>query len=260
MKKKLTVFIIIGLILIAAVLFLKFSLAGTELVWRLSDGGKWLLPLVGVAALIDSINPCAFSILLLTIAFLLSIGRLRSDIFRIGGSYILGLFLIYILIGLGITQALHLFNTPHFMAKVGATLLIALGAINLIGEFFPNFPIKLRIPHAAHHRMAELMNRASIPTAFVLGGLVGLCEFPCTGGPYLMILGLLHDQATYLSGFGYLLLYNLIFVLPLIVILLIASDRSLLEKVQGWQRQEAKPMRFWGGVAMVGLGIIIFLL
>lgn len=260
MNKKLLTLIIVGILLLASVLFLKWGNIGTEMLWNISNGGKWLLPLVAVAALIDSINPCAFSILILTIAFLFSIGKIRSSILTVGSSYIAGIFVIYMLIGLGILQTLHLFNTPHFMAKVGALLLIALGAINLINEFFPSFPIKLKIPQAAYQKMAELMERGSIPTAFFLGGLVGLCEFPCTGGPYLMVLGLLHDQATYLRGLFYLFLYNALFVLPLIVILLISSDQTLIKKVKTWQQKEKGLMRFGGGIAMIALGIIIFIL
>ena len=260
MNKKLAILFAVSVLLFGAVIFFKVGNIGTTALWNLSGEGKWLLPLVGIAALIDSINPCAFGILLLTIAFLLSIGKIRSGILKIGGVYILGLLTVYILIGLGILQALHIFNTPHFMAKVGAALLVALGGINLINEFFPSFPIQIRIPQAAHHKMAELMNKASLPTAFLLGALVGLCEFPCTGGPYLMVLGLLHDQGTYLTGVGYLLFYNLIFILPLVVILFIASDNALLEKVQAWKKAETRHMRMWGGVAMVVLGIIIFFL
>ncbi len=260
MSKKLIILIAVGALLFSSVIILKTGNIGTTALWNISGKGTWLLPLVGVAALIDSINPCAFSILLLTIAFLLSIGKMRSSILRIGGAYILGIFAVYILIGLGLLHALHIFNTPHFMAKVGASLLIVLGGINLINEFFPAFPIKLRIPQAAHHKMAELMNTASIPTAFLLGALVGLCEFPCTGGPYLMVLGLLHDQGTYLTGVGYLVLYNLIFILPLVIILLIASDSGLLEKVKMWKKAETKHMRVWAGIAMIILGIVIFTL
>lgn len=260
MSKKLTILIAIGVLLFGSVIFLKTGNIGTTALWNLSNEGKWLLPLVSVAALIDSINPCAFGILLLTIAFLLSMGKMRSGILKIGGIYILGLFMVYILIGLGILQALHIFNTPHFMAKVGAGLLIVLGGINLINEFFPSFPVKIRIPRAAHHKMAKLMEKASLPTAFLLGALVGLCEFPCTGGPYLMVLGLLHDQGTYLAGVGYLLLYNLIFILPLVVILLIASDSALVEKVRAWKNAETKHMRIWGGIAMIILGLLIFAL
>lgn len=218
------------------------------------------MPLVVITAIVDSINPCAFSILLLTIAFLFSLGRLRSNILKIGGIYIAGIFLAYFLIGLGLIHALHLFNTPHFMAKVGAGLLLGLGTINLLNHFYPAFPLKLRLPSAAHRSLARLLEKGSRPAVFLLGGLVGLCEFPCTGGPYLMVIGLLHDSATYLQGVGYLLLYNLIFVLPLMVILLIAGDKELLDKVQTWQKQEASAMRWGGGLAMIGLGLLILLL
>lgn len=260
MSKKLLILIGVAVVLFGGVLLLKTGNLGTTALWSISDGGKWMLPLVGVAALIDSINPCAFGILLLTIAFLLSLENSRASILKIGGVYILGLLTVYFLIGLGILQALHLFNTPHFMAKAGAVLLIVLGGINLINEFFPAFPIKLKIPQAAHAKMASLMNKASLPAVFLLGALVGLCEFPCTGGPYLMVLGLLHDQGTYFAGVGYLLLYNLIFILPLVVILLIASDQSLVTKVQNWKKSETKNMRLWGGIAMVILGLVILLL
>ena len=258
MNKTLAALAGIGVLLVGSVLLFQSGNVGTTALWHLSNEGKWLLPLVIVSSLIDSINPCAFSILILTIAFLFSLGKLRSSILEIGSSYILGIFLVYMLIGLGILQVLHLFDTPHFMAKVGASLLIALGLINLGNHFFPAFPVKLKIPHAAHSKIAGLMEKASLPSAFGLGGLVGLCEFPCTGGPYLMVLGLLHDQTTFAAGLGYLVLYNVIFVLPLAIILLIASDKTLIEKVEGWKKQSAKNMRLGGGGAMVALGLIIF--
>lgn len=259
MKSKLF-WLILAAVLIGSLALFFSSMKSTPFLWWLSNGGKLLLPLLVVSSLVDSVNPCAFSILLVTIAFLFSLGRLRSDILKIGGFYIFGIFLIYILIGLGILQTLHLFDTPHFMAKIGAVVLVAFGLINLINEFFPNFPIKLRIPQASHERMARLMEKGSLPAVFLLGTLVGLCEFPCTGGPYLMVLGLLHDKATYLHGLGYLLIYNLIFILPLVVILFIASNPVLLGKVQEWKKENTWNMKFWGSLAMVFLGVLIFFL
>ena len=259
-KKNLIILVAIGALFLGAVLLFRSVGVGGAILWKFSDGGKWLLPLVAVAALVDSINPCAFSILLLTIAFLFSMGRLHSSILKIGGLYIFGIFLAYLLIGLGILNALHLFNTPHFMAKVGAILLIAFGLINIFEIIWPKFPIKLHIPHSAHHKMAELMDRATAPTAFLLGALVGVCEFPCTGGPYLAVLGLLHDAGKFWSGFRYLIFNNLIFVLPLIIILLIASNQSVLAKVQVWQNQERKQERLIAGVLMTALGVVIFIL
>lgn len=258
MDRKLTLIIVAGLLFAATVAIFSFGSAGTVALWSASDSGRWLLPLIAVAALIDSVNPCAFSILLLTVAFLLSIGKLRSKVLLIGSAYIAGLYAVYFLIGLGLLQTLHIFDTPHFMGNLGAGLLVVLGLINVTNEFVPAFPIKFAIPQAAHRKMAVLMERASVPTAVVLGGLVGLCEFPCTGGPYLMVLGLLHDQTTYYTGVGYLFLYNVIFVSPLVLILLAASNASLLGKVQQWQQEKRKAMRLGGGGAMIALGLFIF--
>ncbi len=258
MKTKLLILIILGVTLIGGALLLQIGSFGTNMLWNISKEGRWLPPLIFVSALIDSINPCAISILLITIAFLFSLGKNRSHILKTGGAYVFGLFLVYILIGLGILQILHLFNTPHFMAKIGAGILISWGALELLGGAFPNFPIKLKIPNAAHGKIAALMEKTSLPAAFGLGVLVGLCEFPCTGGPYLMVLGLLHDQTTFWSGLGYLFFYNIVFVLPLVVLLLIASHESLLEKVQAWRKSKIKGLKTISGIVMIILGIAIF--
>ena len=257
--KRLLALLGVAAVIIGLFLFFRYG-AGAAALWEMSGGGAWLLPPVAVSALLDSINPCAFSVLLLTIAFLFSIGKSRGKLLQIGAVYIAGIFVAYMLIGLGIFSTLHLFNTPHFMAKVGAGLLVLLGLIGILGEFFPSFPIKLRIPHAAHRKIASIMEKVTLPTAFLLGALVGLCEFPCTGGPYLMVLGLLHDQDTYGAGIGYLLLYNLIFVLPLVVLLALASDAKVVGKVRAWQGRERRTMKLVAGVAMIILGLVIFFL
>ncbi len=77
-KNNLILLVAICALFLGAVLLLRSLVVGGVILWKLSNGGKLLLPLVTVAALVDSINPCAFSILLLTIAFLFSVGRLRS--------------------------------------------------------------------------------------------------------------------------------------------------------------------------------------
>src|SRR3970040_1371133 len=254
MNAKIATLLGIALALAASVVFLRAGTSGTAALWAMSNEGTWLLPLVGVAALVDSIKPCGFSVLLVTIAFLFSLGKLRSSVLEIGAAYILGIFLVYMLIGLGMLQVLHLFDTPHFMARLGASLLVVLGLVTLANHYAPAFPVKLKMPQFAHGRMASLMEKASLPSAFVLGSLVGVCEFPCTGGPYLMVIGLLHDRATHLAGLGSLLLYNVVFVLPLAVILLLSSERTLLQKVDAWKKRNTGAMRLWGGLAMVLLG------
>lgn len=259
--KRFFAFLLITTLGFAALLLLKSSPWASDVIWNVSQGGKLLLPLVTTAALIDSINPCAFSILLLTIAFLFSLGTLsRGRILGIGGSYIFGIFIAYLAIGLGVLQALHLFNTPHFMGKVGSVLLILFGALNLINHFFPRFPIQLKIPQAAHSKIADLMNKASVPTVFALGLLVGLCEFPCTGGPYLLVLGLLHDAQTKFRGLLYLIWYNLLFVLPLVAVLILASQQAVLDKLQTWKKSNLGTLKVFGGIIMIALGLTILIL
>ncbi|MBI2291004.1 MAG: hypothetical protein HYU73_11855 [Betaproteobacteria bacterium] len=73
-----------------------------------------------------------------------------------------------------------------------------------------------------------------------------------------MVLGLLHDQTTHTAGLAYLMLYNVLFILPLVIILLIAGEKTLVEKLQEWKQRETSTMRFGGGIAMIALGTIIF--
>ena len=254
------ILIVLGVLLVAlaGIVALKYAPGTSDIIWNLSDAGRWLLPLVGISAILDSVHPCSFSILLITIAFLFSVQMTRKKILLIGGIYIAGIFAAYFSIGLGILKVLHLFNTPHFMGKLGAILLISFGMINLLNRFFPSFPIKLKLPSAAHSAMGKLLEKSSMPAAFGLGLLVGICQFPCMGGPYLMVIGLLHDSASYLKGLGYLLLYNFLMLLPLVAVLWIAADKALLEKVQIWKRDSMKEVSLYAGLAMIVVGILIF--
>lgn len=220
----------------------------------------WMPTLIGIAALVDSVNPCAFSVLFLSITFLFGLGRSRREVFKAGVIYIFGIFLTYVLIGLGVLKVLSLFNIPNLISKVGATAIIMFGTIGLINEFIPNFPIKLKIPKFAYGNIAKLMEQATLPAAFLLGFVVGLFEFPCTGGPYLFVLGLLHDQGNYLRGLVYLLFYNFIFVLPLIVILGISINKKVVQAVDNVRRAETKQARIWLALIMILLGTLVFVI
>ncbi|GMU73845.1 MAG: hypothetical protein AMXMBFR44_0440 [Candidatus Campbellbacteria bacterium] len=245
---------------LGAIIALKYSPGFAEVLWSASNGGVWLLPLVFFSALLDSVHPCSFSILLITVAFLFGMQLPRKKILQIGGIYIVGIFAAYFAIGIGLLKVLHVFNVPHFMGKLGAGMLIVFGVLNLLGSLFPKFPIKLRIPKAAHASMTKLMGVASLPAAFALGLLVGLCQFPCMGGPYLMVVGLLHDGGAYASGFGYLLLYNLILIAPLVATLIVAANPAFVDKMQEWRKTQMKDVHRWVGIAMIIIGVLIFYL
>ncbi len=219
--------------------------------------GATYAPVVSVAALLDSINPCAFSVLFLTIAFLMSMNAGRREVLRIGGAYIVGIFVAYLGIGLGILKALSVLGVPHIMSTFGSLLIIAIGLWSIVGALFPQAKVALGIPQRAHRSIAVLMERASVPAALLLGMFVGVCEFPCTGGPYLMILGLLHDESTFYQGLGYLIWYNLIFVSPLIIALFVAGDERIIVRMKEWRHSAGKSARIYAGIAMILLGTIL---
>jgi cytochrome c biogenesis protein CcdA len=99
--------------------------------------------------------------------------------------------------------------------------------------------------------------KATIPALIVGGFLIGLCTVPCSGAVYLGVLSLLALQPTALMGYGYLVLYNIVFVLPLAVILILASARPTLNQLAHWNLHHKEWVRLSLGGGVVVMGLII---
>ncbi len=221
-----------------------------------------LMPAVIVTGLVDSVNPCAFAVILLLLAFLFTLRQSRGRILQLGLVYIVMIFLVYFAIGLGLLQAVRFSEDPHFVARAGSWILIGLGVINLIEHFFPNFPIKLHMPGIAGARTYKLIKQTTLPATMAAGLLVGLCTFPCSGGVYVSIITLLNAETTLAWGITYLALYNVLFVLPLIIILLGVGNRTAAKAWARWEREQALKIRLWYGLIMVtlGAGMLLFVI
>lgn len=218
-----------------------------------------LLPLVLGTGLLDGLNPCAFAVLLFFIAFLFTIRRTAASIWAMGLIYVGAIYLAYFLIGLGLMRAVLFVNDHHFMAKVGSWLVIGLGLINLKDYFSPQLPVHLRIPTIAHGTIQDKLKGATLPAAAVGGFLVGLCTFPCSGGIYVAIVGLLAARTTYLQGVGYLGLYNLAFVVPLLVILAGVGNRQVMHRIRLAEQSSRRWVRLATGLGMVATGAVILI-
>lgn len=222
--------------------------------------GFWsLFTIVTGSAFLDGLNPCAFAVLLFFIGFLFTLKKSRASICKMGLVYIGAIFLAYFLIGIGIAQAIVISGAPHMMATIGAWLVIALGVIQSLGILFPSFPIRLRIPVNTKATLEKWMYKATLPASFIGGFLVGLCTFPCSGGIYVAIIGLLATSNTAVQGTIWMLWYNLIFVAPLIILLALASNRKTTEQLEKLERSESIHIKLLIGGFMIVLGVIILL-
>lgn len=89
-------------------------------------------PTVIVAGVIDGINPCAFTVLLLFITALLAslkageqnIGVARARLVGMGSIYIGAVFLTYLALGVGLLKTLDFFTREHAPARIGALVAI----------------------------------------------------------------------------------------------------------------------------------------
>ena len=226
------------------------------------------LPTIIVAGVIDGINPCAFTLLLLFITALLAglgtnagpdattLAR-RKMLFN-GGAFIGAIFLAYLLLGTGLMQVSTALAQDHLGARLGALLSILLGLWMLKDYFLPGVGPKLAAPRWIAGRVRGADAAASAATMFGLGALVSLCTVPCSGAVYIAIISLLALQENFFVSYGYLLVYNVMFILPLLVILLAAASRRSLNQIARWnlRHRELIKLLLGGGVVVLGLAIL----
>jgi len=226
---------------------------------------KITLPTVVVAAAVDGINPCAFTVLLLFITAMLAtmqageqnMRAVRARILSLGGIYIAAVFLTYLGLGVGLLKSLDLFTREHLPARFGALAAILFGLWMLKDFFLPDLGWRLQAPSQVGTMARQMAKKATVP-ALILGGfLIGLCTVPCSGAVYLGVLSLLALQPSALLGYSYLVLYNLIFVLPLVVILITASARLTLNRLAHWNLHHKEWVRLALGSGVVVMGLVI---
>ncbi len=224
------------------------------------------LPAVVGAALVDSINPCAFTLLLIFIASVTaflqiaegkSLQETRSVLYRYGAVYIAAIFFTYLTLGLGFLKVSSFFAGNHLGSRLAALGAVLLGLWMVKDALLPEFGLRLQAPRWIGTQVQGLARRATVPSMVALGVLVGLCTVPCSGAVYLSILAMLSLQQSFLQAFAYLTLYNALFVLPLGVILIAASARPTLNRLARWNLHHREGLRLGMGLGVCTLGLVI---
>ena len=225
----------------------------------ISARSRVTLGLVLGAGLIDSINPCAIGVLLFLIGFIVAIRGTKKRMLLIGFVYIFAVFLSYFLAGLGLLKIISVFDIATYIRWIAAGILIIGGIVSLKGIFGQENESFLKIPDRAKPTIERFLKKATIPAVFMAGFLVSAFELPCTGQVYLGILSIIANQQQKLSGYLYLLLYNLVFVLPLIIILIMAALGLNIQRMEKIRLEKRKWVRLILALLMIGLALWLIL-
>ncbi|MEM8549422.1 MAG: hypothetical protein AAGF10_01400 [Verrucomicrobiota bacterium] len=190
--------------------------------------------IVIVAGLLDGINPCAFATILFFLAYLKIAQRSPAESLLVGYAFALGIFLTYFLLGLGLARALAEAQAVRWLALAFNGLLAALalilallslrdGILCLQGKLADT---ALKLPMFLRKRINATIRQGAKRRHFILAALltgvvVSILELACTGQVYLPTILYMQQQGSGLAT-GYLVLYNIAFVIPLLAVIHVA--------------------------------------
>lgn len=225
------------------------------------------LGIIVTLGLSDSINPCIMSILALLL-MQISVISTRKRIIKLGSVFILSVFLSYTIIGVLILFVSRIFImnvTNTLAATLGVivmwlivALLFIAGLINIKDFFWYGKGITFKIPKKYLGTVDSLVKQLSIPSILVLALLITLIEFPCSGIMYLGAVGYLTTQFSNMAIIMFfMILYNLLFVLPLIIMTGLAYYGTDPERLDKFRIKFRALFRLIMGIVLVGMAIYL---
>jgi len=212
-------------------------------------------------AALDAINPCEFAILILLMASMLYSGQSRKRALWTGLSFVAAIFVAYFAMGVSFFELIRTYTlsfSDYFYRIIGI-LAIILGLLNIKDFFwYGGGGFLMEVPQSWRPRMKGLVKRITSPWgAFLTGLLVSLFLLPCTSGPYVIILGMLAGKTTMAKAILYLILYNIIFVLPMLAIVFAVYFGLPPEKAEQWRQKKLRLLHLIAGIILLGLGVVI---
>ena len=206
-----------------------------------------VLTVIG-AGLLDGVNPCAFATLIFFISYLIMRSKKKRDILLVGAAFGAGVFLAYFLAGLGlykyVAQAKWFFAIARWFYLTIGLFALVIAALSFRDAHrvrrgkLEDMSLQLsqRQKNAIHGLIRKTANTGFLATsAFVVAFPVSLFEFLCTGQTYLPTIVLIYSQSALRARATLLLVvYNLLFILPLLVITFVAWLGTTSEKMTGW--------------------------
>jgi len=227
--------------------------------------GSLIYQLISLA-LVDAVNPCALAVMaMVLVALLLQDPSKKRKVLLGGLMFSLAVFILYFLYGFIIVQFFKQFIPETgvislYIFKGFGIFAMVLGLLN-IKDWLDYEPgtIGTEMPLSMRPKVKQIIKKITSPLgAFFIGIFVTVFLLPCTIGPYFIFSGIIHNLDT-LHLLFLLLIYNLIFILPMIgVTLAIYFGVSTVNKVSGWKEKHIKKLHLVEGIILILLGIVMF--
>jgi len=213
------------------------------------------IPAIVLAAAADSVNPCTFAVLVLLLGTLLVAGR-KGRVLRAGLAFTGAIYVSYFLMGIGIFSAIQAAGIQRPFILAVSSLAILLGLWNMKDYFAYGKWFTIEVPQRWRPTVKRITSSVvSVPGAFAVGVLDSLFLLPCSSGPYIAILALLSKTTSRTQGMLYLLLYNFIFILPLLLITFaVHFGFTTTARAERWRSARLGKLHLVSGVVMLLLG------
>jgi len=209
------------------------------------------------ASVVDAINPCAFAVLIILMSTILAAGDGKKAL-KTGLAFAASIFISYFLMGLGLYIALGVGEISGIFFKIVGWLALILGLLNLKDYFWYGKGFLMEVPVAWRPKLQSILKSVTSPLgAFGIGFLVSLILLPCTSGPYIVILGMLAKSALQTKAVFYLVLYNLIFITPMILISLAVYKGFDPARAEKMRQKRLRTLHLIAGIVMIAMGIVI---
>ena len=250
-----TLIVTVGVVALGYVLAVPFDTAAF---------GGLTVPTVLVSGFADGFNPCAFALLVLFATYTLTLvnavtangtptNSARRTLLGAGSLYVGAVWVTYFVIGLGLLSFLGWLGQDHLVARVATIVALGMALWMLKDVFLPGVGPSMMAPSGTHGKMQRAMQRGGLAGMLIAGVLVGICTVPCSGAIYLDVVAVLHASGGGATGLALLALYNLAFIVPLLLLLLAVSNKRVLGQLGRWNRANSPWVKVGLAVAVIAM-------
>lgn len=235
---------------------------------------KWSLSAVLIAGFIDGINPCAFATIIFLVSYLTFVGKKSREILLYGIVFTSGVFIAYLLVGMGLMTFLHQFNSFPLISK-GVYLFIALFALTLGVISLYDYLLfrrgqvakwKLQLPMGLKKRIHEIIReqarfKGGLLATFGTGFIIAVCTVICTGQVYLPTIGfVMAIPELRKNAIFNLVLYNIMYIIPLVGVFVMTFFGVTSEKMAAVTKKHTGSVKLLTAILFLALAGLLFLL